>query len=370
MIESLYIRNFKSIQEQWLGLGNLNILIGPNGSGKSNFISLFGFLEKLSEGQLAEYIFQSGGINTFLFKGYEESQGLSINFDIEGTGTNPQFYKFDITSDGESYQILKETIGYRPNGNNQGIAHQIENGTKESKIPESEPDQLFVATKKIFDNIFNRFKIYHFHDTSDNAPIKLPQDIEDVYYFKAEGENLAPFLLLLKEQYFDTYYKIVEITRLVYPFFHEFILEESPRAKGKVMLRWKEKGNGMIYSSKQISDGTLRFICLATLLLQPADLSYVPQTIILDEPELGLHPFAINILAELIQKAAVEKQVIIATQSVSLINHFTPKDLLITERAQNGATEFKRLKDGDFDKWLEDYSLGQLWESNFFGGRP
>ncbi|HFA52198.1 MAG TPA: chromosome segregation protein SMC [Bacteroidetes bacterium] len=370
MIQSLYIRNFKSIKDHWLDLDNLNILIGPNGAGKSNFISLFKFLGKLSGGQLAEYIFQSGGINTFLFKGYEESQSLSINLDIKEIETRPQFYKFDITSDGESYQILEETIGYRPSENNQGISHRIGNGTKESKIHESELNQLIVATKKIFDNIFNIFKIYHFHDTSDNAPIKLPQDIEDVYHFKPEGENLAPFLLLLKEQHFDTYYKIVETTRLVYPFFHDFVLEESPRAKGKVMLRWKEKGNGLIYSAKQISDGTLRFICLATLLLQPAGSPYVPRTIILDEPELGLHPFAINILAELIQKAAMEKQVIVATQSVGLINHFTPKDLLITERAQNGATEFKRLKDGDFKKWLEDYSLGQLWESNFFGGRP
>ncbi len=191
-----------------------------------------------------------------------------------------------------------------------------------------------------------------------------------MYHFKAEGENLAPFLLLLKEQDFGTYHKIVETVRLVYPSFHDFALEESPRAKGKVVLRWKETSSDQVYTSKQISDGTLRFICLATLLLQPKDSRYVPQTIILDEPELGLHPFAVHVLAELIQKAAMEKQLLIATQSVSLINYFTPKDLIITEKTPDGATEFKRLKDEDFSNWLEDYSLGQLWESNFFGGRP
>ncbi len=361
MIQSLKIENFKSIRNQRVELGNLNIFIGPNGAGKSNFISFFRFLKHFGEGTLENYVYESGGINTFLYKGFEVSGYLEVEVGFIEHNPHHDFpvtSGFKIISDGETYHI-----GYQSYG---GLKTELKGGVKESI---SRPHTIGLIDSSL-DKYGDALRIYHFHDTSDNAQIKLPQDIEDVYHFKAEGENLAPFLLLLKEQHFDSYRKIVETVRLVYPFFHDFVLEESPRAKGKVVLRWKEKGNGVTYTARQISDGTLRFICLATLLIQPDVTSYVPRTVILDEPELGLHPFALHILAELIQKAAMEKQLLIATQSVSLINYFTPKDLLITERAADGDTEFKRLKDEDFSTWLEDYSLGQLWESNFFGGRP
>ena len=370
MIKSLEIENFKSIQKQKVELGNLNVLIGPNGAGKSNFVSLFGFLKKLGECQLEKHVFDSGGIENFLFQGFEKSDSIEIGvgFLEHGSGhTFEVFYGLKIISDGEKYQIAHEAYGRE-----KATAKEYKNGGTETSelahaIGTGELVQDYPGEKAY---TIDTLRVYHFQDTSAKAQIKLPQPIEDVYHFKPEGENLAPFLLFLKENNFDTYFHIVETVRLVFPLFHDFALEESPHAKGKVMLRWKEKGSGQIYTAKQISDGTLRFICLATLLLQPAGSRQVPHTIILDEPELGLHPFAITILAELVQKAAMEKQVILATQSVSLINHFMPKDLLITERNRDGATEFKRLQDEDFQKWLEDYSLGQLWESNFFGGRP
>ena len=349
----------------------MNVLIGPNGAGKSNFVSLFKFLERLGEHRLEEYIVKSGGIENFLFKGYGVSDSIKIDVEFIQYGSGGHefevYYGLKIISDGEKYQIANEAYG-----RNKRNATEFKNGGTESHnlphaIGTGQPVQDFSDEKAY---TIDTLRIYHFHDTSENAQLKLPQPIEDVYHFKPEGENLAPFLFFLKEKDFSTYFRIVETVRLVFPLFHDFALEESPHAKGKVMLRWKEKGSDNIYTAKQISDGTLRFICLATLLLQPADSKHVPHTIILDEPELGLHPFAISILAELVQKAAMEKQVILATQSVSLINHFTPKDLLITDRNRDGATEFKRLQDEDFQKWLEDYSLGQLWESNFFGGRP
>jgi len=370
MIQSIEIENFKSICKQRVELGNLNILIGPNGAGKSNFISFFRFLKHFGERSLENYIYENGGINTFLFKGFGVSKSLAVEINFTEHGSGHQFpvtSGFGIASDGEGYYIEYESYG--PQGQLVNKLHPIVPARESFSGPHN-IGVTEVISNNGKANFMDAIRLYHFHDTSDNAQIKLPQDIEDVYHFKAEGENLAPFLLLLKEQHFETYLKIVETVRLVYPFFHDFVLEESPRAKGKVVLRWKEKGNGITYTARQISDGTLRFICLATLLIQPEGTSYVPHTVILDEPELGLHPFAIHVLAELIQKAILEKQLIVATQSIGLINYFTPKDLLITERTPEGATEFRRLKDEDFSAWLEDYSLGQLWESNVLGGRP
>jgi predicted ATPase len=191
-----------------------------------------------------------------------------------------------------------------------------------------------------------------------------------VYFFKNEAENLAPFLYYLKDKDFNTYSRIIDSIRLIYPKFSDFELKESPTAKGKIILRWTEKGNEHIFNVKQISDGTLRFMCLATLLLQPKGSDKVPGTILLDEPELGLHPFAIHILAELIKKSSLDRQIIMATQSVTLINHFEPADLLITERDDEGATIFNRKTNEELEEWLQEFTLGEIWETNLIGGRP
>lgn len=371
MIQSIKIANFKSIYRANVQLNNLNILIGQNGAGKSNFISFFKFLERLSEQQLTQYIFQAGGISSFLHKGFEESQ--EIRFNMEFNSGNPNYlniYEAKIISDGENYVIDTEYLGYWDKfKHSEPFLDNIWTQEKESSLKKKANSNKFKIARYIY-NYLQRLKLFHFHDTSSNAAIKLPQPVEDVYFFKNEGQNLAPYLSFIKSSDYNSYLKIVETIRLVFPSFHDFVLAESPYAKGKILLRWKEKSSENIYSVKQMSDGTLRFICLAVLLLDTIPNGNQPETIILDEPELGLHPFAIHILAELIQKAAISRQIIIATQSVNLINHFTPKDLLIVERNEKDQTVFKRVAEENFNSWLEDYTLGQLWENNFFGGRP
>lgn len=374
MIVKLKIENYKSIKDQEITLNHLNILIGPNGAGKSNFVSLFRFLEQLSDQQLHPHIFQGGGINNFLFNGYAESERIRIHLEL-AQNRNASFrniYDVSLLSDGEDFQIEKEYIGiWNREFSGPKIYHRAPSPTKEAILKDSRDDVL--PRGKVAQYVYKYLtdiKLFHFHDTSDNAQVKLPQPIEDVYFFKAEGENLAPLLLHFRRSHPEYYRRIVETIRLIYPLFLDFVLEESPLAKGNVMLRWREKSSGQIFTAKQISDGTLRFICLTVLLLQPPGTPFVPNTIVLDEPELGLHPFAIQVLAELLQKAAQEKQIIVATQSVNLINYFQPENLLITDRGEKGDSTFRHLKDEDFETWLEDYSLGQLWENNFFGGRP
>lgn len=374
MIYRIDIENYKSIRKQEIQLDQLNILIGPNGSGKSNFISLFRFLEQLSDQQLSNYVFQSGGINSLLYNGYEESRYLKVNLDLLQDNSSPfhNIYEFTISSDGETFRVEDEALGFwdTQRFSTAKMYPRSTTPSQEAQIKVAPyKDNVFKVARYVY-KYLKDLRLFHFHDTSDNTQMKLPQPIEDVYFFKPEGENIAPILLHFREKYYDYYQRIIESTRLIYPLFHDFVLEESPKAKGKIVLRWKERTSRQIFTAKQISDGTLRFICLATLLIQPPHTSYVPSTIVLDEPELGLHPFAIQVLSELLQKASLNKQIIVATQSVNLINYFRPEDLLIVDRDEKGATAFKRLHDKDFDAWLEDYSLGQLWENNFFGGRP
>jgi len=214
----------------------------------------------------------------------------------------------------------------------------------------------------VFDAI-SSWKIYHFHDTSKVAPMRRFETIDDSDYLRFDAANIAPFLLDLKDNEKSAYNQIVDTIRLVTPFFNNFILK--PNKKEKVRLRWKQKGSDYPLKPHHLSDGTLRFICLTAALLQPDP----PSTIIIDEPELGLHPYAIEILAELIEATSKKTQLIVSTQSPSLVDYFEPKDIIIVNR-KKGASVFQRLNKNELSSWLKDYSLGDLWRKNIITGGP
>ncbi len=374
MISTVKIANFKSIQQQTIELRALNVLIGQNGAGKSNFISLFRFLEQLSEQDLQSFVFQNGGIEDYLYNGFETSQEIAIalEFPLPKNTQESNLYRFRIESNGEQFRFVEESVGFwkkddYSNPWQQEIGHS---DTSEANLKQAAATGKHGRVAGYVYRYLTDLRLFHFHDTSDNARSKVPQPIDDVYHFKSEGDNLAPFLLYFRNHHPQEYFRIVETVRLIYPLFQDFVLEESPYAKGKVLLRWRESASGQVFSANQMSDGTLRFVCLATLLTQPPDTSFVPSTIVLDEPELGLHPFAIEVLADLLYKATQSKQVVVATQSANLVNFCQPHDMIVVERDAQGASTFRRLEDQGLEEWLEDYSLGQLWERNLLGGRP
>jgi predicted ATPase len=210
--------------------------------------------------------------------------------------------------------------------------------------------------------------VYHFHDTGERAPMRRSEIVEDHHKLRGDAANIAPLLLHLKnDEYFAGYYKkIVDAVRLVIPFFDDFRLDVQKLGEAeKVRLSWSQKGSDFPMQPYHLSDGSIRFICLATALVQPNP----PSTIIIDEPELGLHPAAIVVLAELIQAASKQTQVIVATQSPALIDQFGIEDIIVMNR-QDGASTFERLKEKDFSAWLDDYSVGELWSKNVIAGGP
>ena len=191
--------------------------------------------------------------------------------------------------------------------------------------------------------------------------------MSDNRYFRPDGSNLVSILYYLRKKHRISYNLVQKTVRLVAPFFEDFVLNPLALNPDMIALQWRQKGSDEYFDMAHFSDGSLRFIALATLLLQPEILC--PSVTLIDEPELGLHPFAITILASLIKRASVHTQIIVATQSSLLLDHFEPEDVIVTNRI-NGQTEFKRLNREAPDTWLEDYSLGELWEKNEFGGRP
>jgi predicted ATPase len=213
--------------------------------------------------------------------------------------------------------------------------------------------------------------VYHFHDTSATAGVRRQGSINDNEVLRPSAENLAAFLYRISQTDPTHYAKIRNVVRLAAPFFDDFKLRPVPTNPELIQLEWLQKDSSDPFRASQLSDGTLRFICLATALLQPS----LPPTVLFDEPELGLHPYALTLLANLFQQAAehygpyISRQVIVSTQSAQLLNEFEPDDIIVVERTQ-GESVFRRLDSTQLSGWLEDYTLGELWQKNVLGGRP
>ncbi len=207
---------------------------------------------------------------------------------------------------------------------------------------------------------------YHFQDTSDSANVKRIHATNINVRLLPDAENLAAYLRMLKEKHETEYRYIIDTIQLALPFFGDFF--HRPDASEYVELEWTQKGKpDMPFKAHMLSDGSLRFICLVTLLLQPIEL--LPDTILIDEPELGLHPYAIALLACIFKQVAERKQLIIATQSVELLNELSPEDIIVVDQ-EDGASTFKRFTAEELSGWLTEYAMGELWQKNILGGRP
>jgi predicted ATPase len=212
---------------------------------------------------------------------------------------------------------------------------------------------------------FAGFKIFHFHDTSINSKVKQPCGTNDYANLREDGGNIAAFLFRLQESH-PQHFKIIErVIQSIAPFFHSFYLAPDEINPMQIFLRWQEKGSDQLFTAHNLSDGTLRMICLTTLLMQPI----LPSAIIIDEPELGLHPFAIQKLAAMLTSASLKTQIIVSTQSINLVDQFTADDVIVVEREKN-QTVFKRQSEEALAVWREEYSVGELWSKNVLGGTP
>jgi predicted ATPase len=365
MLKNIQINGYKSLKNLDLELKNLNILIGANGSGKSNLIAFFKLLRWMmqSPGNLQFFVGQSGGANALLFDGINVTPQIeaSLTFETESGKNDYSMRLFHAA--GDTLIFAEEKYRYSNTSFN-SVADWIslDAGHREAKIVNiaAQGDK----TAKTILRLIQNCPVYQFHNTSETARLKQRWNIEDNRYLREDAANLAPFLLKLREKSPDSYERIVETIRLIAPFFGDFILEP---VNDNVLLQWREPGSDLIFNAAQASDGTLRTMALITLLLQPK--SELSDVIILDEPELGLHPYAINILAGLLQSVCEHCQVILATQSTVLIDCFSPENIIIVER-KNRESFFHRLALEQLQDWLEDYSLSELWHKNVIGGRP
>ena len=350
-MESIDIKGFKSIKELHLPLKPINILIGANGSGKSNFLSFFEFLQDIYNQNLQRYVALKGGVDRVLHNGSKATHEIEAKLTFPDTS-----YSFTLQKNQLDNLVFAKEV-FTKGGSE----------CYESVHYKAETDLMYASDERVryVKEYLEQLRKYHFHDTGKDSPFHQMSNINtDFLYLYSDGRNIAALLYKIRQEKPKTYYWILYTVQSIAPYLADFILE--PNENGYINLLWRNKYNNQIYNTYNFSDGTLRFIALTVLLFQPK----LPETIIIDEPELGLHPFAIAKLAGLIKSASQRGcQIIVATQSVELINHFTPEDI-ITVDYKNGGSVFERLDEASLAIWLEDFSLGELWKGHFINGQP
>lgn len=366
VLKRLDLRGFRSIRDlAGLELGSLNVLIGANGSGRTNLISFFkllGWMTRSNEG-LQFYVGLLGGANALLFDGAAVTPQVEAALAFETlAGTNEYYLRlFHAAQDAlifaeEKYRFSARRYPTRANWTQLGAGH------RETRLTEKANQGN--QTAQFLLRLLQQCVVYQFHNTSDTARVRQRWSVEENRHLKEDAANLAPFLLRLRDTERASYARIVDTVRQTMPFFDDFVLDP---VGGAVILQWREKGSGLVFGAHQASDGSLRVMALVSLLLQPeGDLS---QVLILDEPELGLHPYAIGIVAGLLRSVSTHAQVILATQSTTLVDYFEPEHIVVVDRPDR-ETVFRRLDPENLREWLAEYSLSELWEKNVLGGRP
>jgi predicted ATPase len=378
-LKSIRIKGYKSIDIAHgasLDLGDVTLLLGANGVGKSNLVSFFSLLNEMMTGNLQNYIAERGYADAFLYFGSKQTRQMQAAIAFSD-GTNTYTYQFTLTHAVSDILIFsEETLTFHRIGKSKPTVILLNQGVRETDLlqyvirKDLKPAQRQIATTLL--KLLRDCNVFHFHDTSNTAKIRGQGYIEDNHYLNSDAGNLAAFLYRLKEneETHPYYQKMVRYVQKAMPQFGDFELRPNDRNKNYISLNWRDKNNSQhLFGSHQISDGSLRFMALATLLLQPVDLQ--PNVIVLDEPELGLHPSAIAYLSGMIKAASKKAQIIIATQSQRLIDEFEVENILIVERDRStNSTSFQSKNAQDLSNWLEEYSLSELWEKNVIGGQP
>ncbi len=356
-LDLLSVEGFKSIRRLNLQLNALNVFVGANGAGKSNLVLLFRMLHEMMAERLQPFFAANGGIPALFFRGPAVTERISLDLTFGANGYHAELAPAE--SGGVYFEIERQW--FQGPDYTHPYSEHLGSGHTEARLKSRRGSGIASYTYPTI----SQWMVYHFHDTSRTARVKQQHSIGDNLALAGSAGNLAAFLRAIRHSSPTRYQQVVRLVRQVAPFFDDFVLEPEAADPSQIMLRWRDRGADSVYTAHQLSDGTLRFICLATALLQPNP----PSAVVIDEPELGLHPFAVVVLAGLLQAAATETQVIVCTQSVTLLNQFDPGSLIVVDR-DGGESLFRRPHDKELSHWLDGYSLGELWEKNLIGGRP
>lgn len=369
-LKSLALAGYRSydndLSQNKIDLKGINIIIGANGAGKSNLISFLEMVSFMMTRGLRSYVAKQGGAQSLFYFGTKQTERIAGELQIHDAGGRKEdVYSFALErSATDQLYFAREQVAYQETGYINPYKKEFGVGHLEAGLSDA-----WDSTTRTLRNYLERLKVFHFNDTSINARIRSTTDMADGRYLRSDGGNIPAFLYQMRENpaALPYYERIVRYVRQILPQFFDFVLE--PDENGYLPLIWRQQGVEEVFGPHQLSDGALRFVALTTLLLQPK--TTAPMTIILDEPEIGLHPQAISLLAKEIRMASKTSQIIVSTQSPLLLNEFTCEDIIVAEYDNiNQRSTLRRHKEEDLHEWLEEYTLGELWEKNVLGGLP
>ena len=365
-LDAITLKGFKTIRELVdFRPGSLTVLIGPNGAGKSNFISFFRVLNYLAVDpfSLQRHVGQQGGASKLLHDGPAITREIDVRLGLH-SDVGEIDYEFRLAFAAGDWLIFDDERYRMSRGDQPGTASWQTLGASDQESQLLDYRTSDDTADAIIEALL-RMSAFQFHDTSETSRMRTKADVKFGNLFMPDGANIAAVLYYLKRKEGNCYRRIVDTLRLILPFFSDFVLEPD---NDFLLLAWRERDSDMIFSASQAADGMLRAIALVTLLLLPDDI--LPNLLILDEPELGLHPYAINVIGGLIRAVSTKIPVIVATQSTAFVDCFEPEDIVVVEREGREST-FRRLEDTEeLQEWLKEYSLSELWEKNVIGGRP
>ncbi|MDI3484918.1 MAG: hypothetical protein PWQ51_1960 [Methanolobus sp.] len=374
-LKTLELKGYKSIDGEGINMdfGDITVLLGANGAGKSNLISFFKLLNYMTTGSLQQFIGEHGYADSLLYYGSETTPRLQASISFEKKESDKDTYDFVLSqASGGTLIFTEESLTWQNKGKKFPAKIDLGAGHNESKLADyTKKKEKNWKTSKFIHSLLYSCQVYQFHDTSSTAKIRNPGYVGDEQFLRSDAGNLAAFLYAMKNnEMTEKYYqRIVRHIQKILPQFGDFLLNPSQMNANYIRLDWKERTKNYRFGPHQLSDGSLRFMALTALLLQPE--KTLPNVIILDEPELGLHPYAISSLAGMIRIASKNCQIILATQSPKLVDEFNSSEIVIIERDdKKQRSTFKRLNEDSLQEWIERYSLSELWEKNVLGGRP
>lgn len=368
-LKSLALRGFKTYRDlQSFEPGRLSVLVGGNGSGKSNLLSFFALLYRMmaDPGELQLAVSEAGGAGRLLHDGPKHTESMTAQLELQ-TEKGVNRYEFRLSFAANDSLIFThekwefQTPGYSEPQVGGDVAGHRESHLKDCAF--SGNDQ----TAHTMWALLRKCVAYQFHDTSFTSGMRRKVSRTDGRFLHRDGSNIAAFLLRLScgsPEERLALKRIQSTVRQVLPFFAEFVLEDE---NGHVLLQWRERGSEETFASSQASDGMLRLFALITLLCQPKDT--FPAVLMLDEPELGLHPQAIMLVAALIREVSTHCQVVVATQSVPFVDEFSLDEIIVLSRPGREST-LRRLSEQEFGAWIDEYSTGELWRKNVLAGGP
>ncbi len=369
-LESVHIEGFRSLKDVTLRPGRgVTVLIGPNGAGKSNLIRFFDMLSwMLRSRRLRDFVTDQGGAGDQLFRGSKLTPQMKSEISIR-TEQGLNEYVFTLTrSHPDRFRFSDESYRFsRTGGGPDADWSHLSSGHDEARIVEAAQSSVHGGhqeTARVITRLLRNIASYQFHDTSRDSGFKRFWSVGGPFHLRSDGGNLAVVLHRMQSEDPRRYDVMCEQIGWILPVFVRFEIEED---HGQVFLQWRARNTDKVMGAHLTSDGSLRFFALMTLLSLPTE--QLPNVIFLDEPELGLHPTAIALVAGMIRSLSTERQIVIATQSPLLVNEFDLEEIRVLD-LNEGQTHLRTLDSDQYREWLEDYSTGELWQKNLLGGGP